>query len=181
MEQLMAIPIRTLQRVLNSGRDTRWTVWDSKAPSLKGTEASLSCVQCFLYLVFSSINVSIFHILCLDTFWLDLIYHILCRVFWQNMKSPRWLSLLQPTFGALWLLAFPKTEISFEMEEISDCQRFRKIWWGSWWRLAELCEVPRCLLWRGLRHHCPVYNVFVSYSIIVSISHSAWLDTFWTA
>ena len=40
---------------------------------------------------------------------------------------------------------------------------FRKIWWGSWWRLAELCEVPRCLLWRGLRHHCPVYNVSCTY------------------
>ena len=37
--------------------------------------------------------------------------------------------------------------------------RFRKIWQGSWWRLGELCEVPRCLLWRGLRCHCPVYNV----------------------
>ena len=29
-------------------------------PPLKGTEASLSYVQCFLYLVSSSINVSIF-------------------------------------------------------------------------------------------------------------------------
>ena len=38
--------------------------------------------------------------------------------------------------------------------------RFRKIWWGSWWWLEELCEVPRCLLWGGLRHHCPVYNVY---------------------
>ena len=28
---------------------------------------------------------------------------------------------LQPRFGALWLLAFPKTKITFEMEEISDC------------------------------------------------------------
>ena len=27
---------------------------------------------------------------------------------------------LQPGFGALWLLAFPKTKISFEREEISD-------------------------------------------------------------
>ena len=27
---------------------------------------------------------------------------------------------LQPTFGALWLLAFPKTKITFEREEISD-------------------------------------------------------------
>ena len=32
------------------------TVWGPKVPTLKGTEASLSCVQCFLYLVSSSIN-----------------------------------------------------------------------------------------------------------------------------
>ena len=38
------------------------TVWGPKVPTLKGTEASLSCAQCFLYLVSSSINVSIFHI-----------------------------------------------------------------------------------------------------------------------
>ena len=44
------------------------TVCSPKVPTLKGTEASLSCVQCFLYLVSSSINVSIFHITWLDTF-----------------------------------------------------------------------------------------------------------------
>ena len=67
---------------------------------------------------------------------------------------------LQPRFGALQLLSFPKTKITFEKEEISDqLMRFRKIWRGSWWWLEELCEVPRCLLWRGLRHHCPMYNV----------------------
>ena len=38
-------------------------------PTLKGTEAPLSYVQCFLYLIPSSINVSIFHIIGLDTFW----------------------------------------------------------------------------------------------------------------
>ena len=58
--------------------------------------------------------------------------------------------------------------------------RFRKIRWGSWWQLGELCEVPKCLLWRGLRHHCPMYSFLVSSSINVSIFHSAWLDTFWT-
>ena len=42
-------------------------------PALKGTEASLSYVQCFLYLVSSSTNVSIIHITWLDTFWTDLI------------------------------------------------------------------------------------------------------------
>ena len=31
-------------------------------------------------------------------------------------------SPLQPRFGALQLLAFPKTEITFEREEILDCR-----------------------------------------------------------
>ena len=42
-------------------------------PTLKGTEASLSCEQCFLYLVSSSVNVSILHSTWLDTFWTDLV------------------------------------------------------------------------------------------------------------
>ena len=37
--------------------------------------------------------------------------------------------------------------------------RLRKTRWDSWLRLGELCEVLRCPLWRGLRHHCPRYNV----------------------
>lgn len=37
-------------------------------PTLKGTEVSLSCVQCFLYLASSSINVSFFYFTWLDTF-----------------------------------------------------------------------------------------------------------------
>ena len=41
---------------------------------MKGTEASLPYVQCFLYLVRSSKNVSIFHITWLDTFWTDLVH-----------------------------------------------------------------------------------------------------------
>ena len=43
----------------------------SQGATLKGTEVPLSYVQCFLYIVFSSINVSIFHITQLDTFWTD--------------------------------------------------------------------------------------------------------------
>ena len=50
------------------------TGWGPKVPALKGTEMWLSYVQCFLYFVSSSINVSIFHIRCLDTFWTDLVY-----------------------------------------------------------------------------------------------------------
>ena len=51
--------------------------------------------------------------------------------------------------------------------------RFREIRRSSWWRLGELCEVPRCLLWRELRRHCPT-----SFSMTVSIFHSTWLGTF---
>ena len=48
-------------------------------PTLKGIKASLSCVQCFLYLVSSSENVSIFHSTWLDTFWTDwYIYVYMC-------------------------------------------------------------------------------------------------------
>ena len=43
------------------------TVCGRKVPTLKGTEASLSYVQCFWYLVSSSISTSIFHITWQDT------------------------------------------------------------------------------------------------------------------
>ena len=51
------------------------TMWGPKVPTLKGTEALLSYVQCFLYLVSSPINVSIFHTAWLDNFWTDLVIH----------------------------------------------------------------------------------------------------------
>ena len=53
------------------------TVWGPQVPTLKGTEASLSYVQRFLYLVSPSINASIFHSMWLDTFWTDLSYFLL--------------------------------------------------------------------------------------------------------
>ena len=59
----------TMGQLMATGRAVE--VQDS---NLKETEMSLSYVQCFLYLVSSSINVSIFHITWLDTFWIDLVY-----------------------------------------------------------------------------------------------------------
>ena len=44
------------------------TACGPKVPTLKGTEASLFYVQCFLYLVSCSINISIFHSAWLDNF-----------------------------------------------------------------------------------------------------------------
>ena len=60
---------RIFQSVVDSGRDAGRTVWGPKVPTLKGTKASLSYVQCFLFLVLSSVNVSIFHSAWLDTLW----------------------------------------------------------------------------------------------------------------
>ena len=50
------------------------------------------------------------------------VQNILCRVFCKTSNHPADSAPLQPRFGALWLLAFPKTIITFEREEISDCQ-----------------------------------------------------------
>ena len=65
------------------------TVWGPKVPTLKGTEASLSCVLCFLHLVSSSISASIFHVTWLDTFWTDLV--LLKILFWIFFFSKIWI------------------------------------------------------------------------------------------
>ena len=56
--------------------------------------------------------------------------------FWWNIKSPRWLSPLQPRFGTLQLLAYPKTKITFEKKEILDGQwdsgKYNRVADGDW-------------------------------------------------
>ena len=79
----------TMGRLMVIGRN----VWGPKVPTLKGTEASLSYVQCFLYPVSSSINVSIFHITYLDTFWTDLIRSYDSGFFFLGLAGS-WISVL---------------------------------------------------------------------------------------
>ena len=57
----MVIPTKDFAGCFKQWKRHWETVCGSKVPTLKGTGASLSYVQCFLYLVFSSINISIFH------------------------------------------------------------------------------------------------------------------------
>ena len=54
----------TMGQLVVTGR----TVRGPKEPTLNETESALSCVQCFLYLVSSSINISLLHSTWLDTF-----------------------------------------------------------------------------------------------------------------
>ena len=56
-QAISEIQENTVGQLMAIGR----TLWGPKVPTLKGTEASLSYVQCFLYLASSSINVSNFH------------------------------------------------------------------------------------------------------------------------
>ena len=104
-------------------------------------------------------------------------------VFWQNVKSPRWLGPLQPRFGNLGLLAFPKTKITFKREGISDHRRDS----GKYNRAAD-SYWENCVRSQGatLKRteaslscvQCFLY--LVSSSRNVSSFHSARLDTFWT-
>ena len=68
-QTISEIQENTMGQLMAIGR----MIWGPKMPTLNGTEVSWSYVQCFLYLVFSSINVSIFHITWLDTFWTDFV------------------------------------------------------------------------------------------------------------
>ena len=49
-----------------------------------------------------------------------LMHHISCRVFGEASNHPVDSAPLKPRFGALWLLSFPKTQMTFEKEEISN-------------------------------------------------------------
>ena len=91
-------------------------------------------------------------------------------------------ALLQPRFGALQLLVFPKTKISFEREEISDCW-----WWdsgkyngaahGDW----ENCVRSQGAYFEGDWGVTVLCTMFLVSSLInASTFHTAWLDTLWT-
>ena len=87
-------------------------------------------------------------------------HHVLCRDFLWNIKSPRWLS---PSTAQIW---WPMTFAFFQNwnhlwkgRDFRLSKWFRKIQRGRWWWLGDLCEVPRRLLWRGLRRHSPMYTI----------------------
>ena len=88
---------------------------------------------------------------------------------------------LQPRFGTLRFLAFPKTKITFKRKEVSDC------WWdsgkydgaadGNW----ENCMRSQSAYFEGDWGIIVLCTMFlISSSINVSIFHITWLDTCWT-
>ena len=65
------------------------------------------------------------------------------KIFGKTLSYPGDSAPLQPRFGAPWLLAFPKTKITFEREEISDHQwdseKYNRVADGDW----ENCVRPK--------------------------------------
>ena len=107
------------------------------------------------------------------------LHHILCRDFWWNIKSPRWLS---PSTAQIWCPVTSgfsqNSNHLWKGRNFRPSVRLRKIQQGCWLQL-ELCEVPKCLLWRGLRHHCLMYNVsciFFNKCLYFLILHS-WIPS----
>ena len=110
-------------------------------------------------------------------------HHILCRCFGETSNHPGDTAPLQPKFGVLWLLAFPKLKSPLKGKRFHPINEIQAntMWqmmamgrtvWGSKVPTLKGIEVSLfCVL-------CFLY--LISSSINVSTFHSTWLDTFWT-
>ena len=89
---------------------------------------------------------------------------------------------LQPRFVTLWLLAFPKTKITFEREEISDHQWDSGKYDGQLVATGGTVWGPKAPTWKGMETsllyaQCFLYPVS---SINVSVFHIIWPCISWT-
>ena len=107
----------------------------------------------------------------------------LMQFFGKTSNHPGDSTPLQHRLGALQLLPFPKTKITFEREEVSDCQwdsgKYDRAADGDW----ENCVRSQGAYfegdWDGIVL-CTIFFYLVSFSTNISIFHITWLDTFWT-
>ena len=103
--------------------------------------------------------------------------------FGETSNHPGDSALLQPRFGALWLLAASKTKITFEMKEISyhgwDSGKYDGTAGSDW----ENCVRSQGAYFEGdwgVIVLCTMFLVSCISSINGIISHITWLDTFST-
>ena len=90
---------------------------------------------------------------------------------------------IRSKFGTPWPLAFPKTKITFEREEIWDPQwdsrKYDRAADGDWEKRVRSQGAYFEGDW-GILSHVQYFLYLVFYSINVSTFHSKRLDTFWT-
>ena len=103
-----------------------------------------------------------------------LMHHVSCRVFWQNIKSPKWFSLpYSPGLAPcdFWLFSKLKEKRCQTIDEIQEntmgqlmaIGRSQGAYFEGDWGVTVLCTL-----------------YLVSFSVNVSTFHITWLDTFWT-
>ena len=80
------------------------------------------------------------------------------EIFGKTSNHPGDLAPLQPIFGTLWLLAFPKTKITFERKKISDHQWYQGSMMGQLMAIGRITWGPKMPTLKGT-HHCPMYSV----------------------
>ena len=100
--------------------------------------------------------------------------------FGETSNHPGDSAPLQPRFGTLWLLTFPKAKITFEREEISD-HEIQKNMTGQLMVTGRTVWGPKLPTLKGIEESLPYVQCFlylVSSSINVSIFHITWLGTF---
>ena len=107
----------------------------------------------------------------------------LVQSFGERSNPPGESAPLQPRFGALRLLAFPKTKITFKREEISNCQWDSGKYCGAADGDCESCVRSQDAFWKGTEASLSYVQCFLHLACSsrnVSIFHITWLDTFWT-
>ena len=96
-------------------------------------------------------------------------------LFLRNIKSLRWLTFPTAQIWCPVTFASSKTKITFERKRFQNVDDVQKntmgqlmaiptkdfaVFWTAEETLGELGEVPKCLLWRGVRCHYPMHNVY---------------------
>ena len=103
-------------------------------------------------------------------------------LFGETSIDPHDSATLQPRFGTLWFLTFPKLKSPLKGKRFQTVDEMQGNTWaagGDW----ENCVGIQGAYFEGhwgiiLLHTCFLY--LVSSSMNVSIFHRTWLDTFWT-
>ena len=81
--------------------------------------------------------------------------------FLWNIKSPRWLSQspYSPELAPCVCWLFPKLKASLKGKRFQAVNEIQENKTGQLMVIGRTVWGPRSLLWTGLRHHCPMYNV----------------------
>ena len=68
-----------------------------------------------------------------------------------------------------WL--FPKLKLPLKGKTFQTIDEIQEnTWQDSSWQFGERCEVPRSLVWRRLRCHCPMHNISCALYLLQEIS-----------